>query len=165
MARQLPLTKATSLKPPHVAKKEKEMKNSIKLLASVAFAAVLGVAPAIAQMQTTLKAHVPFDFVVKGKLLPAGDYTVTERADSPLIAFHNTSSEESVIVMMGWHVDSANSDDSKLVFHRAGNRHYLAAVRTAGESYDRVAIKSKAEREAEGAVREPVVASIKAVRQ
>lgn len=66
------------------------MKNSMTLFASVAFAAVLGVAPAFAQMHTTLKADVPFDFSVRGKVLPAGEYTITEETGSPAIAVRNS---------------------------------------------------------------------------
>lgn len=141
------------------------MKNSMTLFASVAFAAVLGVAPAFAQMHTTLKADVPFDFSVRGKVLPAGEYTITEETGSPAIAVRNSSTEEAVIVLTGWHVNTSGNGDSKLLFNKAGGRYYLAAVTTAGEGFDRVTIKSKAEREAESANREPIVASIKAVRQ
>jgi len=140
------------------------MKNSTKLFASAAFAALLGVAPAFAQMQTTLKANVPFDFVVAGKSLPAGEYAISEKTGSQVMVVRNASTEESVTVMTGSRVNTGSSDDSNLVFHLAGDHYYLATVRTAGETYDRVMIKTKAEREAESS-REPVAASIKAVRQ
>lgn len=68
-------------------------------------------------------------------------------------------------MLTGWHVNTSGNGDSKLLFNKAGGRYYLAAVTTAGEGFDRVTIKSKAEREAESANREPIVASIKAVRQ
>jgi len=141
------------------------MKNSVKLLGSVAFAAVLVVAPAFAQMRTTLKADVPFDFSVRGKMLPAGEYTIAEETGSAAIVVRNSRTEEAVTVLTGWHVNTSGNGDSKLVFHKSGGRYYLAAVTTSGESFDRVTIKSKAEREAESASRELVVASIKAVRQ
>jgi hypothetical protein len=162
------LTKATGLKLPAVAeqkKRRKKMKNSMKLFASVAFAAVLGVAPAFAQMPTTLRADVPFDFSLCGKPLPAGEYTIAEKTGSPAIVFRNSSTEETVTVLTGWHANTSGNGDSKLVFHKSGNRYYLASVTTAGEAFDRVTLKSKAERESESASREMVVASIKAVRQ
>jgi hypothetical protein len=141
------------------------MKSSMKLFASVAFAAVLGVAPAFAQMRTTLKVDVPFDFVVGGKLLPAGEYAIAEDASSPAMIVHSESTEQSVIVLTNHADKKPGSEDSALVFHLAGGRYYLAAVKTGDEAFDRETIKSKAEREAESAGREPIVASIKAVRQ
>jgi hypothetical protein len=141
------------------------MKSSTKLFVSVAFAAVLGVAPAFAQMRTTLKADVPFDFVVGGKLLPAGEYAIAEDPGSPAMIVRNESSEHSVIVLTNHSDKKPGSEDPALVFHLAGDRYYLAAVKTGSEAFDREAIKSKAQREAESASREPIVASIKAVRQ
>jgi hypothetical protein len=138
------------------------MKNSVKLLASVAFVAALGVAPALAQMRTIVKADIPFDFVVRGKLLPAGEYSIMQDSGSPAISVRNASTGESSFALTGW-VAKAEYDETKLVFHLAGDRYYLASVVSAGE--DRVTVKSKAEKEAESGGREPVVASIKAVRQ
>jgi hypothetical protein len=138
------------------------MKNSIKLFASVALAAALGVVPALAQMHTTLKADVPFDFVVRGKVLPAGEYTISESSGSAAIIVRNTSTNESVAVITSFASKKAGDDDSKLVFHLAGDRYHLSTIRTGSEMYDRETIKSKAEQEAEGS---GVVASIKAVRQ
>jgi hypothetical protein len=141
------------------------MKNSMKLFVSVAFAAVLGAAPAFAQMRTTLKADIPFDFSVRGKVLPAGEYTIAEETGSAAIIVRNSSTEEAVTVLTGWHVNTSAVGDSHLLFNKAGNRYYLAAVTTSGQAFDRVTVKSKAEREAEAANRGPIVASIKAVRQ
>jgi len=141
------------------------MKNSMKLFASVAFAAVLGVAPAFAQMHTTLKADVPFDFVVGGNLLPAGEYSIVEDAGSVAMIVRNESTEQSVIVLTNHASKKPGSENPALVFHLAGDRYYLAAVKAGSESLDRETIPSKAQREAESASREPIVASIKAVRQ
>lgn len=141
------------------------MKNSIKLFASVAIAAVLAVVPALAQTPTIIKADVPFDFSVGGKVLPAGEYTVTERTGSSAILVRSADSAESVFVLAMWSSKKAGDENTAMVFHRVDNHYYLSGIKVEGESFGRELVKSPAERETEGAGLRPIVASIKAVRQ
>jgi hypothetical protein len=80
-----------------------------------------------------LKANVPFNFIVSGKTLPAGEYTI-----------HSLNTIAKVLVLRGAEKDDmvmANpcqsarpSDKSKLVFHRYGDRYFLSQIWTAGNS-------------------------------
>jgi hypothetical protein len=142
-----------------------KMKNSMKLFAPVAFAAVLGVAPAFAQTPTTIKSDIPFDFSVRGKVLPAGQYMITERTASSAILIRNTNGEESVFVLAGLTSKKAGDEDTTVTFHVVGDHYYLAGFKVAGDTYGRELVKSAAERETESAGLRPVLASIKAVRQ
>lgn len=141
------------------------MKNSMKLFASVAFAAVLAVAPAFAQEATTIKATIPFDFSVRGKVLPAGDYAITELTSSSAIRVRDNAGAESVFVLANWSSKKAGDEDTKVMFHKVGDQYYLAGLKVAGETFGRELVKSAAERENEESGLRPVLASIKAVRQ
>lgn len=74
---------------------------------------------------------VPFDFVVGAKLIPAGHYIV-QRAENmtvSLLTLRNTAS--SVNVFSPTVVRSQVADGrSALVFHRYGDRYFLAEART-----------------------------------
>ena len=67
-----------------------------------------------------IRASIPFDFTVRGKTLPAGDYAITRIGDEPRRNF--------------------------LVFNRYGDSYFLEEVVTAGEGTGRELSPSHAER-------------------
>jgi len=78
------------------------------------------------------KANVPFDFVVSGRTLPAGDYLV--RTDDRIIAVRNMASGKTTLVPINNVADFQPATDSKLVFHRYRNTYFLRQVWNAGYS-------------------------------
>lgn len=141
------------------------MKNIARLLTAAAFVVTLGAVPSFAQTATVLKADVPFSFAVRGKAMPAGEYTITENSGSALLVVRNTETEQSVSVMAGWTAKHDGAAESRLVFRVAGNQHHLATVETTGQDSARVIQRTAAEREAESAGTRQIVAFVKAVRQ
>lgn len=111
--------------------------------------AVFGSAAVSTRAQTTysIRANVPFDFIVGEKTLPAGTINVRRisATDLGLLSVTNLNKSQHAI-RTGHTVSSSNSPARcKLVFHRYGNRYYLAQVWTPG--YDAVEFsKSKSER-------------------
>lgn len=116
------------------------MKRTIMTLtAALALAVTFGVATANAQINSNLRADVPFSFMVGSTAMPAGDYGVvlTDR-----IANLSGQGEDAGIVGQAAHNDATTA---KLVFHKYGNQYFLAEVWT--DSKGLVLAESAAEKE------------------
>jgi hypothetical protein len=112
---------------------------------------------ASAHAQNTLKVNIPFNFVMNGHNMTAGEYRVEslgnggnaialQGADSALALTFACSTGEPVTT-------------SKLIFNRYGAEYFLAQVWTAGKSAGRQLPTSAAEREiASGPVKAQLVA-------
>ena len=85
-----------------------------------------------AQSAYSVRANVPFDFVVGNKTIPAGRITA-----------HGVSG-----AMQGSLLGARESDQGKLVFHKYGNRYFLAQICIPGLQAWEV-MKSKEERSLE----------------
>lgn len=81
-----------------------------------------------------LKANVPFNFIVSGKTLPAGEYTIQSLSTIAKVLVLRGSEKSTDLVMVNSCQSARPSDKSKLVFHRYGDRYFLAQIWTAGNS-------------------------------
>jgi hypothetical protein len=99
--------------------------------------------------QVTAKYDIPFNFVVTGKLLPAGGYTVERpsQADQQLVLIRNTTRQIALFTGSIPIGGRAIQEKSKLVFHRYGNHYFLAQLWTAQDSVGRELIPSRLERQ------------------
>jgi hypothetical protein len=113
--------------------KEKTMRKQLlkgltMLLVIMTLAMVTAVASANGQTQKS-KANIPFAFVVGDKNLPAGDYTLGAiTASGDVLRIRGVESQESVMRLTKGANGKANH--AKLVFHRYGERYFLAQVWT-----------------------------------
>ncbi|SRR5258708_27589110 len=101
--------------------------------ALVALLAVFMVGDSVAQT-IRMKAAVPFEFIVNGSTLPAGQYTIQSfgTADGRTLLVRNTDADQKATIN-GIGMESLNAvKETKLVFHRYGNRYFLAQVWIAG---------------------------------
>jgi hypothetical protein len=102
-----------------------------------------------AQTTKRIVADIPFEFVVGNETMQAGEYTVTS-ANTAGQALLIQGTDNGMAVMRS----SAPADEMKgkasarLVFHRYGQRNFLAQVWT-GENSGRALTKSKQERAVE----------------
>lgn len=107
-----------------------------------------------AQAAYGVRADVPFDFIVGDKTIPAGHinaHGVSAAVVGPL-SIRNLDQGE-LATRVGRRVSGAdNSDQCKLVFHRYGNRYYLAQIWIPGYQAWEV-MKSKGERSLEREMR------------
>lgn len=87
--------------------------------------------------------NVPFAFVVGRQALPAGHYIVAAVDDN--IRIFNSQTSGLYVPTHG--ALRANSDGSKLVFHRYGDTYFLSAVWVTGNTIGRELFRSRAERE------------------
>jgi len=106
---------------------------------------LLAVSAAQAQ-EPRVKANIPFDFVVGDRVLPAGEYQVSEMSTSgAFIAILSEDRKANALVVTSACATSGPSNSSKLVFHAIGGRYFLSQVWTAGYSQGRQLRESKAE--------------------
>jgi hypothetical protein len=77
--------------------------------------------------------RVPFDFIVRGQKLPAGEYTVerVNRGDPSVLIIRDTYGAK-VLVFLTLPLEASILEDrSALVFHRCGDSYFLFQIWTA----------------------------------
>jgi hypothetical protein len=106
---------------------------------------------ASAQNQRSIVVNIPFDFAVKGKTLPAGEYILSRgsTADKSGLMMQRRDSKANAIVLTMSIQSRDNQEESRLVFNRYGEHYFLSQVWTAGDSEGRELFKSNQERSLE----------------
>ena len=125
-------------------------KQMIKGLAMLVLVVMLSLVTASATKAQSSRqvANIPFDFVVGSEELQAGEYRV-EAASSTGMAMKISGEHKGVYRLSSTITASRRADKGKLVFHRYGNRYFLAEIWTPGESVGRELLKSKDEKAVE----------------
>jgi len=100
----------------------------MKIFTTMTFMAALAVAPAFAQSQPSVRATVPFDFVVGKAVLPAGQYDVKAGPGTETMVVRETVGKASAYVITT-PAGNGSSQEAALVFRTIGDTHYLQAVR------------------------------------
>jgi hypothetical protein len=118
------------------------------LIAVSGLLAGLGVAPLSAQLTMPLTANIPFEFMVGGKTLPAGEYIVSPETTKSVLRIRNDDTNEGALVLTNSAETLNYSDQAKLIFHRYGNQYFLWEIWAPGANVGYEVPKSKAEREA-----------------
>jgi len=115
---------------------------------ALAFASAIA---ASAQNQRTLMVNIPFEFTVKGKTLPAGDYIVSRAATaaSDALTIKRRDNEASGIVLTIPVQADRIENRSRLIFNRYGERYFLSQVWTAGDQLGQQLHKTRQERSLE----------------
>ena len=122
----------------------KQVIKGMAMLVMVAAVAFVTAAAANAQSRGRLHANVPFEFTVGDKNLSAGDYDITTLFNSgDTIVVKN--GEKAAIRLSNRLTSSEPQKNNKLVFHKYGERYFLAEVWQGGESTGRKLVSSKAE--------------------
>jgi hypothetical protein len=119
------------------------------ILVTGLFLALLIAVPARAQMPgTAIRTTIPFDFIVSGKTLPAGNYEIGRINDSPegLVMRNVTDKHDHVMFQTEAVAAMKIPSKSEVVFHRYGDTYFLSEVITAGEQTGRELSTSRAER-------------------
>ncbi len=91
---------------------------------------------ASASAQTVnMKVNVPFNFIVSGGTLPNGEYTIQGLGTSGNAISIRSSDKTAKSLELASRCESRKmSEQSKLVFHRYGNRYFLAQIWMAGNN-------------------------------
>ena len=126
------------------------MKYTLSVLALCLGFALMIAAPVRAQLPgTSIRASIPFDFVIKGKTLPAGSYEIRRITDEPQgLDIYSRSNHDNVMFETDA-VQTRTFHRAELVFHRYGNTYFLYEIWTPGENVGRELPTSRAERRLE----------------
>ncbi len=100
-------------------------------IALLALSCMGAAAQAIAQ-EPALKANVPFQFNIAGKLLPADRYTITSPA--PGIVMIQSADLHRTVMTAVSHGNDQPAQGSKLIFERYGDQYFLHQVRCSTSS-------------------------------
>lgn len=126
------------------------MKRQLQL--AIAIMVVFGICAIGTKAQTTssqtMRARVPFTFIVGKKHLPAGVYTVrilNPTSDRKVLQIRSENGRTSAIVHT-IDVNGALADNAKLVFRRYGDRYFFAQAQMAGDATSLAAARTRAER-------------------
>jgi hypothetical protein len=96
---------------------------------------------------TELRAMIPFDFSVRGKTLPAGEYEIQRINDAPDGLVISGVKNHQYEVFETEPVQARRiSSRSELVFHRYGDSYFLSEVFAGGEQTGRELLESRQER-------------------
>ena len=117
-------------------------------ITAVSFLLVAAAAPLAAQ-GPKLTANVPFEFTIAGKTMPAGEYEVWRSPSTAMVALRGIDQRTSALSLVsGEPIESRDpASDTKLVFHRYGDRYFLRQVVNGYGAVAFVLPESRAERE------------------
>ena len=109
--------------------------------------AVVLAAPVSAQT-VTLNASVPFDFIVGGRTMPAGDYVLSTLGDFRILQVQNTATGIMPAFATSDAADGPLDNDKVFVtFRRYGGDYFLAKIWDGSAAAGRSIPMSRAERE------------------
>ncbi len=107
-----------------------------KIVLAICFLALVAMAAGSAQAGLNIRADIPFQFVVKGTTLPAGQYEFVRRDYDQAIevvpATKGPSTIALVITRLGQKIHTTPKDDH-IVFDKVGNTYFLSELWISGE--------------------------------
>jgi hypothetical protein len=124
------------------------LKGFTMLTLIVVIALVSAVATANAQTSNKVVANIPFEFSVGYKSLPAGEYIVqTIASANDAVLVQSADGKSSALRLTESTADKRNkSSHARLVFHRYGERYFLAQTWGGADRPGRQLLKSQEER-------------------
>jgi hypothetical protein len=104
--------------------------------AVVVLLALIMVGESLAQT-LRVKADIPFEFIVNGSTLPAGQYTIQSfgSVDGRTLLVGSAGNHKSAIVNAIGVESKKMAGETKLMFHRYGDRYFLTQVWVAGSEH------------------------------
>jgi hypothetical protein len=114
----------------------KFMKKYARILVAFTFLLGLGVA-AKAEIRPQIVVTLPFEFVVNGKTLPAGTYTVKRFSEQPFDVLMLSSNDNGTSVFVHpVEMEGASAYKPRVSFHKVGEEHFLTAIQTEDYVYN-----------------------------
>jgi hypothetical protein len=120
------------------------------IIGAMVLVAVFSMSTAKAQ-SSQLMADIPFDFSASDQTLPAGKYfvNVANPASGNNVLRIRSADGKTSVALLTHSVISKRQDNARLVFHRIGERYFLAQAWSTGDSTGMEAPKSRSERATE----------------
>lgn len=100
----------------------------------------------LASAQRMITAQVPFDFVANGKTMPAGECKIEVQGNGQTALWISSGGQHTFALPQD-SVLSKASGQTSLVFHRYGDRYFLAAIQREGRAEGYVIPMGKVESE------------------
>lgn len=127
--------------------KKELLKGLTMLMLIMVLALATAVASAQAQSGNKVVADIPFEFSVGYKTLPAGAYSVKIlTAASNALMIRSADGKTSALRLSQPTEESKANAHARLVFHRYGERYFLAEVWTGADNVGRQLLQSQEER-------------------
>jgi len=107
------------------------MKTLKTMILSVGAVALLGASGLYAQTKAT--ADIPFEFTAQNTTLPAGSYTISKTSTThDLMSIWNSETHKGILVLAPGSESGYRRTGEKnvVVFHKSGDRYFLAEVKT-----------------------------------
>ena len=126
-------------------------KQIVKTLTMLTLAIGLALAGAVVSANAQLTsdnvvADIPFDFIVGGRTLPAGKYSVrSATSDGEGLKISNLNGKISVMRLSNSVTETSAKRNSRMVFHRYGQQYFLSEI-WSGDTYGRQLNECKRER-------------------
>lgn len=126
--------------------KRELLKGFTMLMLIVVIALATAVASANAQSSNKVVADIPFEFVVGSQALPAGEYAVKASETTNALTIQSADAKSSAIRLTNAIEPRRNKTHARLVFHRYGQRYFLAEVWSGANLTGRQLLRSREER-------------------
>jgi hypothetical protein len=132
------------------------MKKQASIIAATIVVGFLTVFTAQAQTSNTrLTTTIPFEFYVKDRVMPAGEYSVTcLNPTSPNRVLQFRGKDGAGIVIQTGNTVGKRREDARLVFHRIGKKYFLSQAWLPADDNGLTIQKSRIEKELERQVGE-----------
>jgi hypothetical protein len=111
----------------------------------VGLALTAAVVSANGQTSQLVRADIPFDFIIAGKTLPSGKYTVRATTSDGQSFSISSRNGMAAISLSRAVAEKSEKRNARMVFHRYGQQYFLAEV-WSGDSYGRQLRPCKKER-------------------
>lgn len=119
-------------------------KQIMRTLLGFALMTVLA-ASSYAQSGRRMTAHVPFDFVVAGKQLPAGDYSIRRISKDSEVGLIIQSADGRKVATVFTNSTRRDAERAELSFRQHGESYFLAEISIPGTAGVREVPRSKSE--------------------
>jgi hypothetical protein len=107
------------------------MKTLKTIILSAGAVALLGASGLYAQTKAT--ADIPFEFTAQNTTLPAGEYTMSSASTTHgVMLIRNVETRKAILVLASSSASGyrGTGDKNVVVFHKLGDRYFLADVKT-----------------------------------
>jgi hypothetical protein len=123
----------------------------VNVVTKLSFLTVFALFATSAQGQSLsngVRATIPFDFVVSGKTLPAGKYSITRvQQDDTVLRVSSADGRLNSIRLTNPVRTGSPEGKTRLVFHRYGDQYFLFQIWPGGSTTGRQMFKSRGEDE------------------
>ena len=126
----------------------------ILALTLILAAGFLTAGSAMAQLQNAVVADMPFSFILNGRSLPAGHYTIATLPNSHDVLRIEDRVDSVHIITMVMPASSERQSDNTVLFHKYGNQYFLSSIRVSGFSMNCHLTTSKQEKWAKAQTQE-----------